>query len=152
MPGCIVHKGSSSFSIYNNRHHPALTYIESQFLNMRLVTISFFLVLLYSCSGGPRLLQRKERVYEAPRMGAESRFEDGLRREKKPQTLFSKKEQKEMRKMGTLTEKERSSPRTRISPMQADSLLTGKTADTTHVIPTDSTRSIPADTTNLSHP
>lgn len=114
---------------------------------VHILAISFFLVLLYGCSGGPRLLQRKERVYQAPRLGAEARFEDGLRRQKNPQTLFSKKEQKDMQKMGTLTKKERNSPSTRISPMQADSLLTGKTADTTRAVPADSTQSIPADTT-----
>ena len=38
--------------------------------------------------------------YQPPRMGAEYRFEDGLRKEKHPQYLFSKKERKEMAKMG----------------------------------------------------
>jgi hypothetical protein len=38
--------------------------------------------------------------YEAPRLGAEYRFEDGMKREKKPQYLFSNKERKEMEKMG----------------------------------------------------
>lgn len=36
----------------------------------------------------------------APRMGAEYRFEEGLRKEKKPQYLFDKKTRKEMAKMG----------------------------------------------------
>lgn len=39
-------------------------------------------------------------TYEAPRLGAEYRFEDGMKREKKPQYLFSNKERKEMAKMG----------------------------------------------------
>lgn len=36
----------------------------------------------------------------APRMGAEYRFEEGLRKEKRPQYLFDKKTRKEMTKMG----------------------------------------------------
>ena len=44
---------------------------------------------------------RTNRGYDpAPRMGAEYRFEEGLRKEKKPQYLFSKKERQEMEKMG----------------------------------------------------
>ncbi|SFW25018.1 hypothetical protein [Chitinophaga sancti] len=38
--------------------------------------------------------------YEPPRLGAEYSFEDGMRREKHPQYLFSNKERKDMRKMG----------------------------------------------------
>jgi len=38
--------------------------------------------------------------YEPPRLGAEYRFEEGMRREKHPQYLFSNKERKDMRKMG----------------------------------------------------
>lgn len=38
--------------------------------------------------------------YEPPRLGAEYRFEDGMRKEKHPQYLFSNKERKEMIKMG----------------------------------------------------
>ncbi|RFM33732.1 hypothetical protein [Chitinophaga silvisoli] len=38
--------------------------------------------------------------YEPPRLGAEYRFEDGMRREKHPQYLFSNKERKDLRKMG----------------------------------------------------
>jgi len=42
-----------------------------------------------------------DRGYDpAPRGGAEYRFEEGLRREKKPQYLFDKKTRKEMAKMG----------------------------------------------------
>jgi hypothetical protein len=80
-------------------------------------------------------------------MGAEYRFEEGLRKEKHPQNLFSKKERKEMEKMGALTKQERSAPKTRITAMQADSILTGKTRDTTQAIRTDSTQTIPVDTT-----
>lgn len=44
---------------------------------------------------------RTNRGYDpAPRMGAEYRFEEGLRKEKKPQYLFDKKSRKEMAKMG----------------------------------------------------
>jgi hypothetical protein len=37
---------------------------------------------------------------EPPRLGAEYRFEDGLRKEKRPQYLFDKKTRKDMAKMG----------------------------------------------------
>jgi hypothetical protein len=36
----------------------------------------------------------------APRMGAEYRFEEGLRKERRPQYLFDKNTRKEMAKMG----------------------------------------------------
>lgn len=101
-------------------------------------------LLLYSCSRVSGVFQRKQQVYQPPRMGAESRFEEGLRKEKHPQHLFSKKERKDMEKMGTLTSHERTATKTRITSMQADSILTGKTRDTTRM---DSTQVIPADTT-----
>jgi hypothetical protein len=50
-------------------------------------------VLGVSCSSSGR-------IYEAPRMGAEYRFDDGLPKEKKPQYLFDKKTRKEMAKRG----------------------------------------------------
>lgn len=98
-----------------------------------LSIIISFIILLCSCHGGGMrsAFQRKERLYQPPRLGAEYRFEDGLRRQKNPQNLWSKKERKEMEKMGQYTPRTTSSPNTRISPMQADSLLTGKTRDTT---------------------
>ncbi|MBW8687449.1 hypothetical protein [Chitinophaga rhizophila] len=44
---------------------------------------------------------RTNRGYDpAPRMGAEYRFEEGLRKEKNPQYLFDKKSRKEMAGMG----------------------------------------------------
>lgn len=44
---------------------------------------------------------RTNRGYDpAPRMGAEYRFEEGLRKEKKPQYLFDKKTRKDMAQMG----------------------------------------------------
>ncbi|WP_341841191.1 hypothetical protein [Chitinophaga caseinilytica] len=99
-------------------------------------------IVLCSCNGGMRsAFQRKERVYQPPRLGAEYRFEDGLRRQKHPQNLWSKKERKEMEKMGRYTPKTTDAPSTRISPLQADSLLTGKTRDTTQ-----NTTTAPADT------
>lgn len=38
------------------------------------------------------------KIYQAPRMGAEYRFEEGLRPEKRPQYLFDKKTMKDMEK------------------------------------------------------
>lgn len=111
---------------------------------MRFLVQIIAVLLLYSCSNVRGVFQRKQQVYQPPRLGAESRFEEGLRREKHPQHLFSKKERKDMERMGTLTSHERATTKTRITPMQADSILTGKTRDTTR---TDSTQVIPADTT-----
>lgn len=88
-------------------------------------------------------------------MGAESRFDEGLRREKHPQQLFSKKERKDMEKMGWIGADNRSAPNTRITPGRADSLLTGKT-DSTHAAldstatPKDTVVRTPADTAH--HP
>lgn len=115
----------------------------------RIVTVFFFALLLYSCARVRHAFERKERVYQAPRMGAEYRFDEGLRREKHPQNLFSKKDLKDMQKMGTVSHQERNAPNTRISPMQADSILTGKTRDTTR---TDSTNTIPADSLQPQRP
>lgn len=114
---------------------------------VQIVTILSFALLLNSCSSGESIFQRKQQVYQAPKLGAEYRFEEGLRKEKKPQDLFSKKERKEMEKMGMSAKQDRSAPNTRITSMQADSILTGKTRDTTKTAGTDSTRAIPADTT-----
>jgi hypothetical protein len=110
-----------------------------------IVTILWIILYLYGCSGFRETFQRKDQVYQPPRIGAEHRFEDGLRKEKHPQQLFSKKERKEMEKMGMTTEKERTAPNTRITAMQADSILTGKVRDTTQAAPTDSTQPMPAD-------
>jgi len=109
-----------------------------------MVTISLGILLVYSsCSRG--IFQRNS-VYQAPRMGAESRFEEGLRREKHPQHLFSKKERKEMEKTGSLSRQERAAPNTRISAARADSIASGLTpADTTQTR-ADSSRT-PADST-----
>lgn len=121
-------------------------------LQIMLITL-----VLYSCSNARNVFQRKERYYQPPRLGAEYRFEEGLRRQKNPQNLFSKKERKDMEKMGigaSSRGQERSAPNVRISAMQADSILTGKTRDTTRtdsvqVVPVDSSLSRPADTTRL---
>lgn len=114
----------------------------------QIISILSFTLLLYSCSRIGGAFQRKERVYQPPRLGAEYRFEDGLRRQKNPQDLFSKKERKDMLKLGMRSEPgQRPTPKTQITPMQADSLLTGKTRDTTtQAIPKDSTQRMPADT------
>jgi hypothetical protein len=51
-------------------------------------------VVLYSGCASNRKYQ------EPPRLGAEYRFEDGLKKEKKPQYLFDNKTRKDMAKMG----------------------------------------------------
>ena len=111
---------------------------------LQTVTVLLLPLILYSCSRAGGIFQRKEQVYQPPRLGAEYRFEEGLRKQKNPQQLFSKKERKEMEKMGRLTPQERSAPNTRITAMQADSILTGKTRDTTAVL-ADSTQAKPVD-------
>ncbi len=146
-----------------NQTPPALTFksqyhIELNKFTMRFpvqtVSVLLLTVILYSCSSVGGMFQRKQQVYQPPRLGAEYRFEDGLRKQKNPQELFSKKERKEMEKMGRLTPQERSAPNTRITAMQADSILTGKTRDTATVQadsalakPADSLQRQPVDTT-----
>ncbi|MGX5820343.1 hypothetical protein ACWKWU_19260 [Chitinophaga lutea] len=112
----------------------------------QVVIVFCIAFLLLACTNVKQAFQPKERVYQPPRIGAEHRFEDGLRKEKHPQQLFSPKEQKDMEKSGRMTARQRTAPATRISPMQADSLLTGKTRDTTQAAPADSVQAPPADT------
>lgn len=53
-----------------------------------------------------------------------------------------------MEKIGMrYSDHDRATPNTRITPMQADSILTGKTRDTTQTTGKDSTQVTPADTT-----
>ncbi|GAA0557419.1 hypothetical protein [Chitinophaga japonensis] len=117
----------------------------------KTVTISLGILLVYSsCSHS---VFQRNRVYQAPRMGAESRFDEGLRREKHPQHLFSKKERRDMEKMGTLSQEKRAAPNTRISAARADSIANGlapadstqTTADSTR-LPMDSAQAPPPDT------
>jgi hypothetical protein len=79
-----------------------------------------------------------DRGYDpAPRAGAEYRFEEGLRKEKRPQHLFDKKTRKEMAKMGYPTGE--SNP----APQEArEGKASGNTAkpDPKKVTPTDSLR------------
>src|ERR1044072_5360274 len=130
-------------------------------LPRQILTVFLFALLLFSCARVRHVFERNEHVYQAPRMGAEYRFDEGLRREKHPQNLFSKKELKDMEKTGTMSQQERTAPNTRIRPMQANSILTDKTRDTTrtgsrNTKPTDiiqrqrpdTSASHPADTTH----
>lgn len=113
--------------------------------SVQIVPVLFFTLLLFSCSGVGGVFQRKSQIYQPPRLGAEYRFEEGLRKQKNPQELFSKKERRDMEKMGKVTRPDRSAPNTRITSMQADSILTGKTRDTIQSTVPDSTQAIPAD-------
>lgn len=99
-------------------------------------------ILLIGASCSSRLFQKKERIYEAPKMGAEYRFEEGLKREKRPQQLFSKKERKEMEKMGMTSHQERSAPPVQIKSGGAGAGPDSTRTDSTHtpVPPVDSTR------------
>lgn len=116
-------------------------------LILQIVTVLSVVLFLYSCARVSHVFQRKERIYQPPRLGAEYRFEDGLKRERRPDDLFSKKDRREMEKMGMLSKQDRAAPKERITPMQADSILTGKTRDTTQTANPDSTQTVPVDTT-----
>lgn len=85
-----------------------------------------FLVLGTGCASS-----RGSGTYEAPRLGAEYRFEDGMKREKKPQYLFSNKERKDMKKMGL--------------PIGAQNEAVGaaRMPSSTNQLPADRTDSIP---------
>lgn len=95
----------------------------------------------YSCSSG--VFQRRTRVYQAPALGAETRFQEGLRRQKNPQQLFNKKERRDMEKMGYFSGggagRERDAAMEKISPAKADSMLYGIKPDTTQKVIKDST-------------
>lgn len=74
----------------------------------------------------------------APRMGAEYRFEEGLRKEKRPQYLFDKKTRKEMAKMGYPT----GQPNT-VAPAKAGGTkeaFTSPKSDAKKIMPSDSLR------------
>lgn len=115
---------------------------------MRLpLLIVIILLFMFSCARVSHVFERKQRVYQPPRIGAEHRFEEGLRREKRPQELFSRKERRDMEKMGLITPRGRNAPQERITIGQADSILTGKTRDTAKAPAADSTKAIPADST-----
>lgn len=121
-------------------------------LILQIVTVLSVVLFLYSCARVSHVFQRKERIYQPPRLGAEYRFEDGLKREKRPDDLFSKKDRRDMEKMGMLSKQDRAAPQERITPMQADSILTGKTRDTTQTAHPDSTQTVPLDTTQTVRP
>lgn len=88
------------------------------------------IVILSSCT--------TNRGYDpAQRGGAEYRFEDGLRKEKKPQYLFDKKTRKEMAKMGYPTGEPNGAP-----PVEKGGakVATAPQADAKKVVPADSLR------------
>lgn len=68
-------------------------------------------------------------VYKPPRLGAEYRFEDGLKRQKHPQNLFSKKMQKDLEKQGKISTAERDAP-----PPPAGMIKGAKGTDTLHTL------------------
>jgi hypothetical protein len=79
-----------------------------------------------------------ERGYDpAPRGGAEYRFEEGLRKEKKPQYLFDKKTRKELAEMGYPTGEPNAAP-----PAEAGGVKVGMPpkTDTKKAVAVDSLR------------
>jgi len=84
-------------------------------------------------------------VYKPPRLGAEYRFEDGLKRQKHPQHLFSKKMQKDLEKQGKMSTVVRDAP-----PPPAGMIKGTKGADTLHTMQhsamPDSLQTLPKDT------
>lgn len=79
-----------------------------------------------------------DRGYDpAPRAGAEYRFEEGLRKEKRPQHLFDKKTRQEMAKMGYPTGESNPAPQ---ETREGKAAVTTPKADTKKAAPTDSLR------------
>lgn len=68
-------------------------------------------------------------VYKPPRLGAEYRFEDGLKRQKHPQNLFSKKMQKDLEKQGKISAVVRDAP-----PPPPGMIKGAKGTDTLHTL------------------
>ncbi|SFD78324.1 hypothetical protein SAMN05518672_103200 [Chitinophaga sp. CF118] len=66
---------------------------QPAFMLLHTCMMAGIVVLAGSCASA-------NREYQPPRLGAEYRFEDGLRKEKHPQYLFDKKTRKDMRQMG----------------------------------------------------
>ncbi len=73
----------------------------------------------------------------APRAGAEYRFEEGLRKEKKPQHLFDKKTRKDLAKMGYPTGESNGAPQ---ETREGKTAATAPKPDAKKVTPTDSLR------------
>lgn len=90
-------------------------------------------------------------VYKPPRLGAEYRFEDGLKRQKHPQNLFSKKMQKDLEKQGKISTTVRDAP-----PPPAGMVKGSKGTDTLHTLQhaamPDSLQTLPKDTLGGSRP
>ncbi|SHN29179.1 hypothetical protein [Chitinophaga sp. CF418] len=93
------------------------------------------ILTLSSC----RITRGDDRGYDpAPRGGAEYRFEEGLRSEKKPQYLFDKKTRKEMAKMGYPTGEPNAAP-----PAETGGVKVGMPAKT------DAKKAVPADSLRM---
>lgn len=73
----------------------------------------------------------------APRAGAEYRFEEGLRKEKRPQHLFDKKSRRDMAKMGYPTGESNVAPN---ETREEKAAVTAPKTDTKKTTPTDSLR------------
>ena len=73
----------------------------------------------------------------APRAGAEYRFEEGLRKEKRPQHLFDKKTRKDMAKMGYPTGESNPAPE---AAREGKAAVTTPKPDTKKIAPADSLR------------
>ena len=74
----------------------------------------------------------------APRMGAEYRFEEGLRKEKRPQYLFDKKTRKDMAKLGYPTGQPNSVAPTK--GIENKGSVASAQTSATKVVPSDSLR------------
>lgn len=74
----------------------------------------------------------------APRMGAEYRFEEGLRKEKRPQYLFDKKTRNDMAKMGYPTGQPNSVAPTKAKDSKEP--VTSSQTSAKKIVPSDSLR------------
>ncbi|RAJ79153.1 hypothetical protein CLV59_106214 [Chitinophaga dinghuensis] len=111
---------------------PMLTFSPIKCMK-KLYTIP--LCLLLACN-------TSSKVYTAPAMGAESKFDDGLRPEKHPQYLFDKKTMKDMKRTGLssdYTRKRNTAPTAPVkkSAPAADSLA--QSSDSSHAAPPNAT-------------
>ncbi|MFB6457890.1 hypothetical protein ACE38W_21645 [Chitinophaga sp. Hz27] len=97
----------------------------------------WLLIMLFATTA----CNNSRKIYSAPAMGAESKFDDGLRPERHPQYLFDKKTMKDMKKEGLSNDYARKRNTAPTAPI--------KRASTGEVLPADSSHMNPSDTLKL---
>ncbi|NIG56053.1 hypothetical protein [Chitinophaga sp. Cy-1792] len=102
--------------------------------------LAFLLFAITACN-------TSNKIYTAPAMGAESKFDDGLRPEKHPQYLFDKKTMKEMKKEGLSSDYTRKRNTAPTAPIKKATSGETLPADSSHMNPSD-TLKLPADSSH----